>query len=48
MSWLVTIYLDSLTAWKNEGRRGVWLTILLAQSELIAVAAEVMKEHLAL
>ena len=31
----------SLTAWKSDGKRGVWLTILIGQSELIPMAAKV-------
>jgi len=33
--------LGSLESWKRDGRRGVWLSIPLMQSDLISVAAEV-------
>ena len=32
---------SSIAAWKSSGKRGVWLTIPIAQSELIPVAAKV-------
>lgn len=31
----------SLAAWGSEGKRGVWIKVLLAQSELIPPAAKV-------
>ena len=33
---------SSIAAWKSSGKRGVWLTIPIAQSELIPVAAKVL------
>lgn len=35
------LFVESLAKWKESGKRGVWLTIPLDQSELISVAAKV-------